>query len=298
MSGLKKIMDDDGGGINYLHFANITPLSSGTGVCMCYNAYIKKTRNGKPFATLQLRDIDGAAIPAYVFDMASPIASGADCVAVIGQVVEIKWRENYLPNIGLTLILEGVAVKTDITDTVRRKFFGEVENKQEKLKYIHDFFFRELQCRIRLPQFATSPNYMQGRVGGLLEYYYRMCKVLSGVVLPNNNLRRDLVSTFVIYIYTHSAYVRAKDMDEAHIDLVTTMMTQVSGLASQLSVGSAAMELVHMFFGYTPKDIFVKTIANIGDFVQRIDKEFVLYSTIPVHQEGDAGYGAIRRYKE
>ncbi len=76
------------------------------------------------------------------------------------------------------------------------------------------------------------------------------------------------------------------------------MMTQVSGLASQLSVGSAAMELVHMFFGYTPKDIFVKTIANIGDFVQRIDKEFVLYSTIPVHQEGDAGYGAIRRYKE
>jgi len=294
---LKPVREHDA---SYMHFADISRYAEGVGRCFCYSAQIKRTKAGKPFVTLHLRDVDGATLPGYIFDLASPLLAGKESLAVVGQIVEITWNENYLEKLGMTVTIDKVFVVTDVSPSDRALFCGAVDNLEDKRNALQQFFVRELNCNVTFPpQVATysSPDYVQGRVGGLYEHYYRMYKILDSCGVRDGEMRSDLVATFVIYIYVHSAYTRANDSGEADINLVNTMMSQVSGLAAKLNVGDSAMELVHMFFGYEPKGIHVRTVSAVADLVQRLDKEFALYKTIPLMQEGNAGYGAIKRYK-
>lgn len=297
---LKQVVTNSGGVSQYIRFARIARYDSGTGRCLCYNAQIKRTRAGKPFVTLHLRDVEGATIPGYIFDLASPLLAGKESLEVVGQIVEVTWEENYLDKIGLTITIDKVVVPNDVTAEDRALFCGTIDDLAGKQEALRQFFLKELRCNVSFPpQVATyaSPDYVQGRVGGLYEHYYRMSRMLDSCGVTEKEMRSDLVATFAIYIYVHSAYTRAHDSGDDDINLVTTMMSQVNGLATKLGVGDAAMELVHMFFGYEPKDVYVRTISEIAQLVQRIDKEFALYNTIPLRQEGNAGYGAIKRFK-
>lgn len=283
-----------------LRFSNIERYQTGTGLCLVYNAVLKKTKNGKPFVTLYLRDVEGAVIPGYIFDLASPLLAGGEAAKVIGQIVDVEWTENYLDHVGMTVILSDVALATNVPADVVARFSGTILDLDQKEEALYKFFKDNLHMNVSFPvhiKTHASPDYMQGRVGGLLEYYYRMSQVLQSTSFLADETGSNLVATFAVYLCVHAAYVRANDSGSTDITLVTTLTSLVSKLASALNLGPAAMEIVHMFFGYKPMDVYVRNIAAIADLVQRMDKEFELYKTIPLQQEGDAGYGKIKRYK-
>lgn len=288
------------GDMKLIRFSSVERYQSGTGCCLVYNAVLKKTRQGKPFVTLYLRDYEGVTLPGYIFDIASPLLAGGEAVKVIGKVVEIDWQENYLNNIGLTLLLDRVAVVHDAPLNVQEQFNGVIPDIDRKEAELKQMFQEALHFNVSFPAHVrtySSPDYMQGRVGGLAEYYYRVGKVLESTSFLPQLQRSNLIATFAIYLCVHAAYVRASDSGEADITLVTTLTSLVGKLSNALKVGPAALEVVHMFFGYEPKDIYVRTVTSAAKFVQQADKEFSLYRTIPLLQEGDAGYGAIHRYK-
>lgn len=284
----------------FMDFSTITRYSSGTGRCYVYNVVLKKTKQGKPFVTLYLRDIRGNGIPAYVFDLSSPLLAGKDAVQILNKIVQVDWDENYLNGVGLTLILSKVSVVNDATEADYALFQGVVEDingkKAEIIKYISEV----LQISVTLPltiETYASAEYASGRQGGLLEHYWKMSKMLRNLEGLQREERRRLAGTFALYVVAHSSYISAKDKGGDDISLTVALTKRITSLSGSLVLGAAALEVVHMFFGYTPKDIYVRTVSAISDVVSRIDDEFSVYHTIPLEQEGDAGYGKIRRYQ-
>lgn len=120
--------------------------------------------------------------------------------------------------------------------------------------------------------------------------------MLKAVTHLSGEEKRRLIATFLVYTFVHSNYVRLAEAGQADIAAVATLTESVNKLNAKLALGPGILEVVHMFFGYAPKDIYVKTISSFSDHVNALDKEFALYKTIPLTQEGDAGYGKIRRY--
>ena len=285
---------------SFVVFSNIVKDTRGKGICFVYNARMKTSRMGKPFATLYLRDAQGVCVPGYVFDLASPLVAGGELANAINKIVEIEWQENYLPGVGLTLILDKVSIVHDAPTSVVSKFNGAVEDVDKKVSaitsYLSEVLDRPVNLSWRIPTMVAE-EYCQGRVGGLAEHYYRMTNVLRGMTHFTEQETYNLVATFLLYISAHSVCVRAKAEGTDNIALASKLVANSSKLAEQLGVGTGALEVVHMFFGYEPKDIYVRTIVAVSEMVHRFDKEFNLYHTIPLEQEGDAGYGKIRRYK-
>lgn len=284
----------------FMDFGSITKYSSGTGRCYVYNVVLKKTKQGKPFVTLYLRDIRGNSIPAYVFDLASPLFAGKEAVQILNKIVQIDWDENYLNGIGLTLILTKVSVVNDATDADYALFQGVVSDLDRKKADITKYISDILQVSVTLPlsiETYASADYANGRQGGLLEHYWKMSKMLRNLEGLQEEERRRLAGTFALYVVAHSSYISAKDKGGDDISLTVALTKRITSLSGSLVLGAAALEVVHMFFGYTPKDIYVRTVSAISDLVSRINNEFSVYHTIPLEQEGDAGYGKIRRYQ-
>lgn len=283
----------------YVVFSNINRYQTGSGLCYCYNARMKHTKSGKPFVTLYLRDINGATVPGYVFDLKSPLHAGGEAAKVINKVVKIDWQENYLQGIGLTLILNGVYVVEDISIEEQSKFRGIILDIEQKADELKKFFYDTLKIGVDIPlhiKNTSALDYSQGKVGGLLEHYWRMYKMLTSLQGLSELEFKRLCSMFVVYILTHSVYTRAAEEESADIHLFRSLSDKVSLFAQQLNLGEEVFELVQIFYDYEPKDIYVRTVVHISETVKRIDKEFALYHTIPLKQEGDAGYGKIQRY--
>lgn len=283
----------------FMDFRSVTRYSNGVGCCYVYNVVMKNSKAGKPFVTLHLKDVNGSTAPGYIFDLASPLLAGKDARDVANRIVKVKWQENYLSGIGLTFILDDVSVVTDATPEQIAMFRGSIDNLSEKYDFLCDYLKQGLGCNINVPVLVrtySSPDYYQGRVGGLLEHYCRMARILTETASFSEEERRQLVAAFVLYILVHSNYIRASESGMVNISLATVLTEKVSPVASALKATAGALEMVHMFFGYVPKDIYVKTIKAVADIVKRVDDEFSRYRTIPVEQEGDAGYGTIRRY--
>lgn len=285
--------------VGFMNFSSVSRYDTGTGMCYVYNVLLKQTKQGKPFITLYLRDIMGNSVPGYIFDLASPLFAGKEAVQVQNKIVQIDWQENYLKGVGLTFILDKVCIVSNASDADYAKFQGTVENLQQKKTEIIDYVSKNLRVAITLPmsiETYSSPDYAQGRQGGLLEHYWKMSKMLNGLSFSVEEQRR-LAGTFAIFVLAHSSYIAAKDNDSDEISLTVALTKRITSLSEGLKLGPAALEVVHMFFGYHPKDIYVRTVSSISDTVLRVDKEFSLYHTIPLSQEGDAGYGKIRRYQ-
>ena len=284
----------------FIEFNKVSRYSSGEGICFVYDATIKRSRADKPFITLHMRDINGTTIPGYVFDLRSPLFAGGEVTKVKNNLVLVEWDENYLPQFGLTFILRKVSVVTSPSVETLSKFRGTVPDLDSKMGAMKSYFEEILGMPTTMPlsvKTSSYSDYSQGRVGGLCEHYYRMLSI----VRAQNHLRpteyKQLAATFLVFILSHSNYTKAKEDGRDSIELVSSLTQRVSAIASALEMGPGCNELIHMFFGYTPKDIYVRTISQISNTVKQIDSEFALYQTIPLTQEGNAGYGTIRRYQ-
>lgn len=297
---LKPVEEQTNG--HYMNFGSIGPDSHGQGMCYVYNAIAKKTRAGKPFVTLFLRDICGNVIPGYIFDLKSPLQAGEEMVKVINSIVLIDWQENYLKQVGLTLIVDKLAVVNNPTAEDMAKFCGSIQDTSQKRAYIEDTISKRLSFKVMLPQVIesySSLEYSQGRIGGLCQHYWQMCQVIEtfgNAGTQTDEECRRLFSTFALYILAHSTYVRAHEGGDDGIDLIVNLTNKLTNLSSRLNLGAGSMEIVNMFFGYVPRDIYVRTIVSISEMVLKTTKEFAVYRTIPLQQEGTAGYGTIRRY--
>ena len=93
-----------------LCFRNIHPDSTGEGICFVRGGQHKFTKADKPFVVLYLQDSDKTVIPGYIFDLQNFQQSGAELTKVTRHIVRIKYRENYLPRYGMTVILDKVEI--------------------------------------------------------------------------------------------------------------------------------------------------------------------------------------------
>ena len=285
---------------NYVRFAKIRRCDKGTGLCFCYNAEIKTTKYGHPFVKMMLRDIDGATIPGYVFDLQSPLLAGREALEAAGHVVSISYEENFLEKTGQTVIVSACAVVTNVPSKELSLFTGSVPGCEEMLSELTKGLQDHIGIKITLPVTVTSyasAVYAGGRVGGLISHYYQMYKALDGVRGLNDEERRRLISTFVLYIFAHGNYLRAAEQGADDISLLLSLTEKLASLESKLELGSGCKEIVHCLFGVKPTDIYVRTVFSVADSVLRVSQEFEKYRTIPISQEGDAGYGRIRRYQ-
>ena len=285
---------------DFINFGAITPNSNGKGIAYCYNAVIKKTQAGKPFVTLHLRDTNGVTVPGYYFDLAQPLLAGKEVTAAIGMPLMIDWQENYLRNVGLTLLVDRASIVTDLSANELGLFTGSIEGLDKKMEELSAFFKKELNLNTAIPFWVTTYNsidHCQGRVGGLCEHYWRIMNILKSMSYLDKRLYSKLVATFLIYIFVHANHTRLAEAGKADIAAVALLTDHVNKLNATLHLGPGVLELVHSFFGYKATDIYVRTVLSMAEQVCKVDKEFALYATIPVQQEGDAGYGKIRRYE-
>ena len=283
-----------------MDFRHIKAMSSGEGIAFVYNAVQKRTKSGKPFVTLHLRDVNGLTAPGYIFDLASPILSGRELKEVTNQFVKVVWDENYLNNIGLTFILRDVQLITNPSIDMRISFVGDIENVVGKEKELTDFISKAVGKLVMLPRalsIHSSPAYYGGKCGGLLEHYWRMHNILKSYTYLKPEEYRVLIGTFASYIFTHSAYQQADESQQADVSTMLRLTEKLSTIMQGLKLPQGTEEVISMFFGMEPMNIYVRTIRATAELVQRIEDEFSLYRTIPLTQKGDAGYGEIKRYE-
>ena len=179
-------------------------------------------------------------------------------------------------------------------------FTGSVEDFSRKFDKLTECLSEKLNMKVTMPYTICTAHhidYSQGRVGGLVNHYWEMFRVLSSMKRDfNPKEEKQLYGTLLLYIYAHSNYIRALDSDEADINLVTQLTSAMSRYVNTLGLGSGAVEIVHIFFGYEPKDIFVRLVLQTSKFVSQTSNEISLWRTLPVTREGNAGYGTIKKY--
>lgn len=287
---------------NALIFRNIGPDSSGTGLCYVVDGQHKMSRRNKPFITLYLRDIEGAVIPGYIFDVDDFKRAGIDLTQTINSVVQITYEENYLPRYGLSVRLTKVSVVVDPPIDMLRAYTGSVDDVRKRYDDLMALLSKELSMGVTIPYSVCTMHhldYADGKTGGLALHYWEMGQVLSMRAHRfNQQERRQLFGVFVLFIFAHSNYLAAEAKGSADIQLVTQLTAMISQYMKGLRVNSGAIEVVHMFFGYQPKDIYVRLIAQVSEELVRAGKEINLWRTLPTTREGNAGYGTIRRYAD
>lgn len=296
---LKKIDDVE---LGFLNVSTISKDNIGTGICYVYGGVLKNTQAGAPFVTLFLRDINGVSIPGYIFNLESPLVAGKELNNVIGKVVKIDWRENFITGRGLTLIIEKVGVCNEVSPDMFAKFVGAIHNLNEKksvlLSFLKDNLGRNVTFVSTIYSHA-SPMYCQGRVGGLLEHYYSMIPMLSSY---KHTMKKQefyhLIATFAVYIFVHSRYVISCGRPEGFdaLEFSSNSTNDIVNFEKMLGLGQSVLEVVNMFFGYKPRDIYLRIITRVSELVRINDEEYAVYKSLPLTREGGAGFGTIKRY--
>ena len=82
---LKPVMNTE----NELVFRNISPDSSGQGVCYVCDGQHRFDRRERPFIVLYLQDVTGTVIPGYIFNVENFKGAGKDLSKVIHSMVVI-----------------------------------------------------------------------------------------------------------------------------------------------------------------------------------------------------------------
>lgn len=299
---LKKIEKESANEPMFVHFNHIMPGSTGTGLCFVYNGLYKHTKGGAPFITLFMRDVNGIAIPGYIFNMESPLIAGKELSQVIGHIVKITWTENYLSGRGMTLILNKVSIRDDVSPDVYAKFVGSVKDGKEKMDYVESFLSESLGKKTSIAamlQTISTPIYCQGRVGGLVDHYSKMVPILKSY---KDSMSKEefyqLIATFAVYIFVHGRYVRSCN-NEGQVDALeftNLSIADAMSLSKALGLGSGILEVVHMFFGFKPTNFYLRLVTRASESVRMADEELCVYRSLALNQEGGAGFGAIKRY--
>ncbi len=290
----------DDGETKLLDVGRISPDSTFECIAYVRGGQHKFTRAGKPFITLYLLDVHGVVIPGYVFDVEDFKAAGLELTKVIHSVVKLTVSENYLDGIGMTVIIKSAAIIEDPTPAMVSTFVGAVDSVSTIYQDLTDGIKKHLKVTVNLPYSMCTTSYMDyysGRVGGQCLHYYNMLKTLE--VWSNDMTmeeEHDLFATFVMYIFVHNNYLDAVERGKDDIGLVQTLTASVSRYMEALKAGAGTMEVIHVFFGYKPKDLFVRMVHEASNVNLRMMKELSVYRALPTTREGDAGYGTIKRY--
>lgn len=262
----------------------------------------KFTKAGKPFITLYLQDVNGVVIPGYLFNPEDFKHAGLELTKVIHSIVCLTVTENYLPRMGMSVILDAVAIVTSPTLEMTTAFVGKVDNIQTVYNSLLESIASKLGIKVTLPYNICTTSYMeyyQGKVGGQCLHYLNTLKILevwAQDMSPEE--QHQLFVAFVLYVFVHSNYRAAAENGDDDIRLVTTLSASVSKYMERLQAGDGASEVIHLFFGYKPKDIFVRAVHQAAQMNLRMMDELSAYRALPLSREGDAGYGTIKRYPE
>lgn len=289
-----------GNNFKLITFRDIEPDSMGEGIAYVRNGIHKFTKTDKPFITLFLQDVEGAVIPAYIFDVDNFRAAGLELTKVIHGLVKVRYKENYLPKYGLTLILDKVEFISDPPASLLATYIGSAQEAKDKYEKLSKGLSKALGLQVTIPFTICSVfngEYGQGEIGGLAIHYWDVFQALQIYAAKfSEQEQKQLWSTFALFLYAHHNFLRADDAGEADISLVTQLTAMIQQYMHKLPVGDGAVEIVHVLFGYEPKDIFVRLIMQVSRNIVQATKEISLYKTLPDSREGNAGYGTIRRY--
>lgn len=287
---------------NYLVFKEIHPDSSSIGICFVRGGEHRFTKADKPFIKLYLQDTTGAVIPGYIFDVDNFQAAGLELTRVINNVVQVNYKENYLAKVGLSVIIDKLELIAKPPAAMLDLYVGTMKEAKEKYNMLLAGLNQKLNMKVAIPFdicHASHMDYSQGKIGGLAIHYWDMFLSLETYAPKfSEDEQLALWGTFLLYIFTHSNFLKSQSKGEDDITLVTALTSHLQSYKTQLRVGEGVLELVHIFFGYAPKDIFVRLVVQVSEELVRADKEINLYRTLPITREGNAGYGTIRRYPD
>ena len=283
-----------------LHFRNIAPDSVGEGICYVRGGTHKFTRMDKPFIVLYLQDVDGLILPGYIFNVEHFKEAGLELTKAIHSLVKVEYQENYHPRYGMSIIITKISLVEHPDASLFSLFVKTAEEAKQAYNNLQQSLVEVLGVKVSIPYTICTESYMdysQGEIGGLAIHYWDMFNILKTYASKfSKEDQKQLWGTFVLYFYTHSNFICAEANGEADIQLVTKLTTIISTVKTKLNMGEGALEVVHIFFGYQPKDIFVRIVDQVSKSLIRNGKEINMYSTLPLTREGDAGYGVIRRY--
>ena len=289
------------GGERHIVFQNIAPDLVSAGICYVRGGEHRFTKADKPYIRLFLQDITGAVIPGYIFDVGNFKQSGLELTQVIHQIVKVDYRENYLPRYGMSIIIDKLHLVVDAPMSMLEKYVGSVQDIQDKYQLLQSKLKEVLKMPVSIPFTicnASHMDYSQGKIGGLVIHYWDMYEVLSIYARKFSEEEQHILwGMFTLFIFVHSNYLRAEAEGCADINLVTQLTAKMQRHQSVLKVSDGVLELVHIFFGYKPKDVFVRLVVQVSDNLIQMSKEVNLYQSLPISREGDAGYGTIRRYE-
>lgn len=292
---LKKVNED-----NQLHFNNIQTDEIGEGICYVTGGTIKVSKLNRPFLTLFLQDIDGIIIPGYMFDLTDFKMAGLDLTKVTHNLIKVHYRENFLVRYGLTIILDKVELIVNPNYSLLEKYVGSTLEITERFQDMLADISSILNIRVTLPRSITNTHdveYDKGKLGGTVNHY---CKVFKALSAFNDNFneedRKQLYGTFVLYIFVHDTYLNKRKENKADINLVTELSKVVSTYMEKLNLKQGAMEVINIFFGYQPKDIFVRLIYNLSQQIKLATNEIELWNSLPYTMEGDIGNGIVKKY--
>lgn len=285
-----------------LSWDRLRPDSVGEGICYVRDGNHRFTRADKPFIVLYLQDIKGSVIPGYIFDVENFKQAGTELTQVTRQFVKIFYTENYHPKFGMSICLNKVELITDPTTEMFNTFLGSVKEAKKKYESLCTALSEALHMKINIPSSMCTlshMNYSSGAIGGLAIHYwdlFQLLKVYAEKMTVEE--RTQLWGTFLIYLYVHGNYVCAEARNEADVSLIVQLTASIDKYIKTLKLGKGAVEVVHIFFGYQPKDIYVRLICQTSEQLIRANKEYNLFRTLPFTREGDAGYGTIKNYNE
>lgn len=283
-----------------LCFRNIHPDSTGEGICFVRDGQHKFTKADKPFVVLYLQDSDKTVIPGYIFDLQNFQQSGAELTKVTRHIVRIKYRENYLPRYGMTVILDKVEIVENPSQELLNIFVPSATRAKEYYTLLMQALSNKLGLRVTAPMTICTKGYLdynQGEIGGLCIHYWDMFRVLDTYSEKfSSEEQKQMWGTFLLFIYAHSNYLEAATDGSADITLVARLTAAIEKHAKLLTVSAGVLEVVHIFFGAEPTDIFVRLVTHVSDDIVKATKEINMYRTLPDTREGNAGYGVIRRY--
>lgn len=260
----------------------------------------KFTRADKPFITLYLKDDEGVVIPGYIFEVANFKSAGLELTKVIHSFVLATVTENYHPRFGMSVLVNKLSMIMDPTPLLAKAFLGEVRDQQQCYQKLMECITGALGIRISVPYTICTTSYMdfyQGRVGGQCQHYQDMFDVLKvWSDSMNEEEKHQLFATFVLYVFVHNNYLSAREQGNDDVRLINTLASAIEKHMVALKAGDGVSEVIHLFFGYEPKDLFVRMVHQASLVCQRAMNELATYRSLPISREGDAGYGTIKRY--
>lgn len=260
----------------------------------------KFTRSGKPFITLYLQDVNGVVIPGYIFDLADTKSLGLDLKKISNSIVKVKLTENYSKKYGMSVLIDKVEMVVKPDQNVVQTFVGSVGDPAALYNELVNAIQKRIGVKVNLPYDICTSSYMEhymGKVGGQCKHYINMLRLLDVWASDMTEQEaHELFVTFVLYVFVHNNYMSAAVDGNDDITLVNTLTASVSKYMEALHAGSGAIEVIHIFFGYEPKDLFVRTVHQASLYNLRMNEEYSAYKALPVGLEGDAGYGKIKKY--